>query len=215
MARRELLIPAALAALMFGLMLGGQLLASPPAPPSPTPMAQDVISNDPSIGPADAPIVIQEYADYACDHCARWDQEGVRERLIHKYGNNLRFVRHDYAVQSELSRPAALAARCAGDQGKYWQYHDVLSARFPALEVSDLKKYATKMGLDTAAFNQCLDSQKFFEQVAGGLKNGMDHGIFATPEFLVNNFLVKGGQSFEVFTRIIDRLLATPKYPLR
>jgi protein-disulfide isomerase len=164
--------------------------------------------NDPAIGPSTAPVVIQEYGDYSCIQCAVWEEKGIRKQLLDKYGNQIRFVWHDYAVLTPQSRPSSLAARCAGDQGKYWEYHDILYDHYPALEDSDLKRYASNMGLDTTAFNQCLDAQTHFDALGAGLQDGMNKGFFATPAFLVNSTAVFGGETLDYFEKIIDPILA-------
>ena len=204
---------------LVGLLATG-CASAPQSVPTPTPAAtagastgatapaDDLALTDPAIGPTTAPVIIQEYGDYSCPACAVWEAHGVRKQLLDKYGDKLRFVWHDYAVLSPQSRPSSLAARCAGDQGKYWQYHDVLYAHYPALENSDLKGYAADMGLDTASFNQCLDAQTHFDRLGLGLADGMNYGIFATPAFRVNGKLIQGGQSFEYFSSVIDSMLA-------
>jgi len=110
-------------------------------------------------------------------------------------------------VLTPQSRPSSLAARCAGAQGHYWAYHDVLYAHYPALSDSDLKGYAATLALNTAAFNTCLDSQSDFNALGAGLQDGMNKGFFATPAFLVNSTPVFGGQSLDTFVGVIDPLL--------
>lgn len=211
--RRNLFVLMASTGLLIGLMVSGCTAAPAASPPAPTarlgnPDAYNV-ANDPAIGPADAPVVIQEYSDYSCPACAAWEQKGVRKELLDKYGDKIRFVWHDYAVLTPQSRPTSLAARCAGDQGKYWEYHDTLYANYPSYGDSDLKRYAANLGLDTAAFNQCLDTQKDLDALGAGLQDGMKKGFFATPAFLVNDKPVLGGQSFEYFVGVIEPFLGT------
>lgn len=203
-----------LLAVMIGLLAASG--CGPAATPTPTVSPQDRlgnpdaydVANDPAIGPADAKVVIQEFGDYSCPACATWEQKGVRKQLLQKYGDKIRYVWHDYAVLTPQSRPSSLAARCAGDQGKYWDYHDVLYAHYPALDDGDLKGYASSMGLDTKAFDACLDAQTHFDELGAGLQDGMNQGFFATPAFLVNGTSVFGGQTLEYFEGVIDPMLS-------
>ena len=102
---------------------------------------------------------------------------------------------------------ASEAAHCAGDQGKYWEYHDRLFQNQRSLQVDALKKQAADMGLDAAAFASCLDSGKHTERVRAGLQEGMALGVSSTPSVFVNGRLVTGAQPFEAFQAIIDEEL--------
>jgi protein-disulfide isomerase len=105
---------------------------------------------------------------------------------------------HPHAVK------ASEAAHCAGDQGKYWEYHDVLFANQRALEVEQLKKYAADLKLQTSPFNQCLDSGKYAAKVQAGLEEANRLGLGSTPSIFINGRLVLGAQPFENFQAIID-----------
>ena len=96
------------------------------------------------------------------------------------------------------------AAHCAGDQGKYWEYHDRLFQNQRALQVDALKKHAADLGLNTGAFNACLDSSKYGERVRKGLQEGTALGVGSTPSVFINGRLLMGAQPFEVYQAIID-----------
>jgi protein-disulfide isomerase len=118
----------------------------------------------------------------------------------------VRFVWKDFPLTSihpEASK-ASEAAHCAGDQDKYWEYHDVLFANQRALQVDQLKKHAADLGLNAAAFNSCLDSGKHAGRVQAGLKQATQLGLASTPSIFVNGRLVMGAQPFEAFQSIID-----------
>jgi len=132
---------------------------------------------------------------------------GVLQQILDHYNGRVRFVWRDLPIITPQSPKAAEAGQCANAQGKFWQYHDLLYARAPALSISELKSYAAELGLDTAAFNQCLDSGQFQAKVAQNQQDAYNHGARATPSFLVNNQLVVGPQPFSTFQSFIDPLL--------
>jgi protein-disulfide isomerase len=99
---------------------------------------------------------------------------------------------------------AGEAAHCAGDQGKYWEYHDKLFMNQRALQVDSLKKYATELGLQAGAFNTCLDSGKYADRVRAGLEQGGQLGVESTPTVFINGRAILGSQPLETFKSIID-----------
>jgi protein-disulfide isomerase len=163
--------------------------------------------NDPVRGPANAPITIVEYSDFQCPFCARVNP--TLERIRQTYGDRVRIVFKDFPLPNHGEAPkAAEAAYCAGEQGKYWEMHDRLFANQQALQLPALKQHAEALGLDTAAFNQCLDSGKHASRVTENLKAGEALGISSTPTLFVNGRPVVGAQPFEYFKGIIDEELA-------
>ena len=102
---------------------------------------------------------------------------------------------------------ASEAAHCAGDQGKYWEYHDALFANQRALQVDQLKKYAADLGLDAATFGSCLDSGKHADRVQQGLQEATQLGLSSTPSIFINGRLLAGAHPFETFKAIIDEEL--------
>ncbi len=103
--------------------------------------------------------------------------------------------------------PAAEAALCAKDQGKFWEYHDKIFATQRSLEDADLKRYATELSLDVEAFNSCLDSGKFRNEVMQDMREGQQAGVTGTPAFLINGRFLSGAQPFDAFKAIIDQEL--------
>jgi protein-disulfide isomerase len=104
--------------------------------------------------------------------------------------------------------PAAEAANCANEQGKFWEYHDKLFANQKALADGDLKMYASDLGLDEAAFSTCYDSGKYRADVKKDQAEGAAVGVSGTPAFFVNGRFLSGAQPFEAFKKIIDEELA-------
>ena len=103
--------------------------------------------------------------------------------------------------------PAAEAALCAHDQGKFWEYHDKIFENQRSLENPSLKQFAVDLGLDTNAFNECFDSGKFRQVVQDDYSGGTDLGVNATPAFFINGRFLSGAQPFEAFKEIIDEEL--------
>jgi protein-disulfide isomerase len=125
----------------------------------------------------------------------------------------VRFVWKDFPLTSihPHAFKASEAAHCAGDQGKYWEYHDRLFANQQQLQVEALKKHAADAGLDAAEFNACLDSSKHGDRVRSGLQAGSRLGVVSTPSVFINGRLVMGAQPYEAFQAIIDDELERPR----
>ena len=103
--------------------------------------------------------------------------------------------------------PAAEAAQCAHEQGKFWEYHDALFNNQTQLQPERLKQHATDLGLDMDSFNSCLDSGKFRQDIYQDVQEGQRAGVTGTPAFFVNGRFLTGAQSFETFKKIIDEEL--------
>ena len=104
--------------------------------------------------------------------------------------------------------PAAEAAQCAHEQGKFWEYHDKIFANQRAIKDENLKQYAVDLGLDADKFNDCLDSGKYREAIQAEMKVGQEAGVTGTPAFFVNGRFLSGAQPFDAFKKIIDEELA-------
>lgn len=166
-----------------------------------------IAAHDPSRGPANAPITIIEFSEYQCPFCARVTP--TLKAIEQKYAGKVRLVFKDFPLQNHLQAPkAAEAAHCAGDQGKYWELHDRLFANQQLLQVPELKKHAAAVGLDQAAFDQCLDSGKHAENVQADVDLGSQMGVGSTPTLYINGRLVTGAQPLALFESIIDEELA-------
>lgn len=130
--------------------------------------------------------------------------------VLDKYEGEVRVVYRDFPLTSihADALPAALAAECAHEQGKFWEYHDLIFANQDQLDEVSLRGYAAQVGLDTASFDECLSSQKYLEEIQKDYSDGITYGVTATPSFFVNGMLVKGAQPLEVFSQVIDQELA-------
>ena len=164
-------------------------------------------ADDPVRGNAAAPITIVEFSDYQCPFCARVNPTLAKVRET--YGDKVKIVFKDYPLPNHPQAPkAAEAARCAADQKKYWEMHDAMFANQRALEVPALKQTARAIGIEGAAFDQCLDSGKYAAAVRRGAELGEKMGVNSTPTLYVNGRALIGAMPFENFKAIIDEELA-------
>lgn len=99
---------------------------------------------------------------------------------------------------------AAVAAQCANDQGKFWEYHDQLFANQTALSVEALEQYAVEIGLELARFNECLNTNEYEADVRKDIEDAQTYGVTGTPAFFVNGRFLSGNQSYETFREVID-----------
>lgn len=166
--------------------------------------------HDPVRGPESAPITIIEFSDYQCPYCGRVTP--TLERLRAAYPDKIRIAFKDFPLPNHPQAPkASEAAHCASDQGKYWEMHDRLFENQRALEVPALKQHAVALGLDAAAFDECLDSGKHADVVDADLEEGRRMGIESTPTLFVNGRPVVGAQPYDYFVSVIEEELARAK----
>lgn len=171
----------------------------------------DIVSDDdPAIGPIDAPITIVEFSDFQCPYCAQ--AAPVVQEIINRYGDQVRFVFRDFPLEDihPDSVTAALAAACAHEQGKFWEYHDILFENQSALSVADLKRYGVRVGVNSIEFNTCLDNGTYFSEVQNDFTDGLAAGVTATPTFFVNGTVLKGVPSVGMFEQIIATYTSIP-----
>jgi len=178
--------------------------------------------DDPIRGNQNAPITIIEFSDYQCPFCARFYTQTlplIMEEYIEQ--GKAKLVYRDFPIQSSHpnAMPAAVAAECANEQGKYWEYHDTLFERqqeWNKLDVTSavatFKQYASEIEIMQEKFDSCLDTGKYLEEVRNDLNDGRDYGVDGTPGFFVGNDQIgyvklSGAQPFESFKKVIDSQL--------
>lgn len=166
-----------------------------------------LVASDPVRGNPSAPVTIVEFSDYQCPFCARVNP--TLDLVRNSFGDKVRIVFKDYPLPNHAEAPkAAEAARCAGDQNKYWEMHDAMFANQRALGVPSLKQQARAMGLDGAAFDACLDSGKHAAAVQAGAELGSRMGVNSTPTLYINGRALVGAQPYDTFRQIIEEELA-------
>ncbi len=183
--------------------------------------------DDPYKGSPDAPVTIIEFSDFQCPYCAAFfgsnealiasfkqqdpTWEAAYPRIIEEYveTGKVKFVFRDFPLSNHpYAQKAAEAAECADDQEKFWEYHDILFEKTPKIEIESLKQYASDLGLDTAQFNNCLDSGKYTSEVQKDLQDGARAGVTGTPAFFVNGKKLSGAQPFSAFKQVIEEELS-------
>ena len=175
------------------------------------------IDDDPQLGASDAKVTIIEFADFQCPNCrAFWRDTLPRIKKEYVDTGKVRIVFRDFPIQ-EIHPEAtitAIAAECADDQGKYFEFHDKVYREqdrrgrdIVRYRVDELKRWGADIGLDVAAFNECVDSERYKDEVAKDYMNGTDVGINGTPVFFINGRLIAGAQSFGNFRRVIEEEL--------
>lgn len=163
-----------------------------------------LVDDDPSFGPADAPITIVEFSDFYCTFCTRFATETL-PKIQEQYGEYVRFVYRDLPIiGGQVSFDAAIAGNCAYAQGKFWEFHNILFAHNSAREQSAWIAFADELGMDAEAFTACLDDKAHEEEVTLDYLDGQGLGIQGTPAFFVNGRSISGAQPFNTFALVID-----------
>lgn len=175
--------------------------------PTPTPAALLPVDMERVLGDPDAPVTIVEFSDYQCPFCLRYFNETlpqIKANLIDT--GRVRYEFKDFPLVSihPQAPKAHAAARCAGDQAAYWEMHDVLFADQPewstlADPVPLLKELAAGLGLDTTAFNTCLDSDKWASAIEAEINEGLGLGLSGTPTFFINGYPIVGAREYALF----------------
>ena len=171
------------------------------------PVIQVSAEGAPFKGPPNAPITIVEFSDFQCSYCKR--VLAVLGQVLEQYPNQVKLAFRDFPIQNihPHAQRAAEAAHCAAEQGKFWEYHDLLFEQQDVLPNADHGKHAKALGLEAGAFQACLDSRKYKEKVERNYADGVKAGVSGTPAFFINGRLLSGAQPLEAFKAIIDEEL--------
>jgi protein-disulfide isomerase len=175
------------------------------------------VDDDPVLGSPNAKVLMIEFGDYQCPSC-RMFWKDVEPRIKKEYidTGKVKLVFRDFPIVQIHPEAllAAMAVDCSADQNKYWEYHDKVFreqynqgddlVRFKA---ADLKKWAKDIGLDPAKFDQCLDSEKYKNEVLKDKADGDAVSVQGTPTFFINGHVIGGAQAYPAFKNLIDSLL--------
>jgi len=168
--------------------------------------------NDPGYGPGESNLKVRIFSDFECPACKL--AEAALMPIRQKYGDRVRFIWNDFPLSSihPNARLAALAARCAEDQGKFWEYHDKLYASqdewAPQTAPMPLfQRYAKDIGLDETKYAACLTSQQFLRKIQDDESEGKINRVNGTPTFFIGNMRFVGALDEKTWETQLDALL--------
>lgn len=193
------------------------LIAACASEPAPTPPAMPF--NE--LGQADAPVTIVEFSDLQCRYCARHARQTFPQiRRDYIDTGKVRYVVHDLPLPyHHYAVPAAIAARCAGEQGRYWEYRDALFKEQQRLAQAPYAELAAGMSLDVRRFAACQDDPGQAAGITDDVNLAASRGLGSTPSFILNRSgagkesatVIVGAKPYEVFRSKIETLLAPPR----
>ena len=177
------------------------------------------LSDDPVKGNPNAPVTVVEFSDFQCPFCARFFAQTLPQ-IQQDYidSGKVKLVFRDFPIDSIHPNAIAgsIAAHCANEQGKFWEYHDKLFegqtqwARLSAGDAANtFKQYATELGLNSDNFNSCLSSGKSLDEINNDYRDGINYGVTGTPAFFIGNdkngyVTVIGAKPYSAFQQVID-----------
>lgn len=169
--------------------------------------SRDLIEDDAVLGDPNAPVTMVEFSDYDCPFCTRFYSETLPE-IKEKYieTGKVKFVYRDFPLEKlhPNAWTIAMATECAGEQGMFFEMHNLVFDTPGTKDADTLKSMASELGLDTASFNSCLDNEETRAEVEKDMQDGMDNGVQGTPAFFVNDVFVSGAQPFNEFEKLIE-----------
>jgi protein-disulfide isomerase len=155
-------------------------------------------------GPKDAPITIVEFSDFQCSYCQR--VLPVLDQVLDRYPGKVKVAFRDFPILTihPHAQKAAEAAHCAGEQGKFWEYHDLLFEKQEAIPTMNYAEHAQALGLEPTAFQTCLEAKRHAATVERNYADGVKAGVSGTPAFFINGRPLSGAQPLEAFKSVID-----------
>lgn len=158
----------------------------------------------PGRGPEDALVTIVEFSDYQCPYCQR--AETVVQQILERYPEQVRFVYRHFPLDRihPQARPAAEAAVCAEEQGRFWEYHERLFTEGSKYDEESLARYAAEVELDLEAFEKCREQDATRQRVEADVAAGRAAGVTGTPAFFVNGIRLSGARPLQDFVELID-----------
>jgi protein-disulfide isomerase len=162
-----------------------------------------VSASAPALGPPEAPVTIVEFTDYQCPYCHK--AQSTIDKVLSRYAGKVQLVHRDFPLDGHSQAlPAARAARCAGEQGRFWDYHHNLMTLPGDLSEADLAARAASLKLNPGAFSTCLASDRYDSSIRESLEAGAKAGVTGTPAYFINGRMIYGARPFEQFQEVID-----------
>lgn len=165
--------------------------------------------SDPMIGDPEASVTIVEFSDFQCPYCSRFYSQtylALKEDYVDTGKVNIVFRDFPLGFHSE-AEPSAIAAECANEQGKFWEFHDMIFENQGDMSASAYLEWAEELELDMDQFESCVESQKYKSEVARDYSDGGRLGVTGTPAFFINGELIVGAQPYSVFAAAIESML--------
>src|SRR5262249_967332 len=149
-----------------------------------------------------------EFSDYQCPYCARLAP--TLAKIRQNYGDRVRIVWKDFPLEDIHPRALELAgaARCAGEQNKYWEFHDRVFSNQGVAGSAPSDDYPKALGMSAPKFTDCIKSKRHAKAITEGQDAGHILGVDSTPTMFINGRMVAGAQPYEVVARVIDDELA-------
>jgi predicted DsbA family dithiol-disulfide isomerase len=164
----------------------------------------------PTRGSLDAPIQIVEFSDFQCPFCA--SSQPILDLIFEEYeGQVLLAYRHFPLPGHAQAIPAAEAAECAKEQGKFWEMHDLIFENTQQLSQDPYRVFAEQLRLDIDQFEICLSEDRYIDGILNDLEDGQRYGVTGTPAFFINGYLIPGTADLARFHDVIDAILASSK----
>ncbi len=167
----------------------------------------------PAIGSESAPVEMVMWADFQCPFCRRFELTtlpALRERYVDT--GQVRFVWRNFENYGSESHDAAVAAYCAGEQGRFWEYHSTLYENQRGINTgvfaeANLQRFADEHGLEAAPFNTCIAGISYDAVISADKRLGRSEGVNGTPTFFINGEMIVGAQPTETFVALIESAL--------
>ena len=157
------------------------------------------------LGAEDPDLTIVMFSDLNCPYCQK--AFPVIKQITKDYSNRVKIVYRDLPVIDSTSITLSQAARCAGEQGKFWVMVDELFARQGEFELNELPKIASSLGADEVQFAACLSEDRYLDAIRKDMRDAGTLGIDRTPTYIIGEYTAAGHMEMEQFQLIIDQLL--------
>ena len=197
---------------------GTQLSDAPAAPPEVISLLLD--NGYPPLGDENAPITLVEFGDYQCHFCNVFFHN-TEDDIVSNYvdAGLVKMIFRDFTIIGPDSITAAHGARCAEEQGLFWEYHDAVYSRWDGentgwASLENLHSYAGEAGLDVQVWSDCMDAGEHYDLVSASTQDARSLGLGGTPAFFVISpsgvvLKIQGAQPFEVFERVFEEMRGT------
>ena len=191
---KNIIILAVLAAIIVGIVIVFQNLTREQLP---------TVDDDPYTGIAGAAVTVIEFGDFQCPYTRHFNS-AVFPELKKKYGDRIKWVYRDMVTgRHEFSQEDAEAAQCANEQGKFWEFHDLVFERQSG-DASSLRGYARIIQMDMPRFDECIKSNRYRSEVNKDYRDGKKAGVSITPTFFVNNIKLQGDIPLQAFEQVLE-----------